>query len=83
MSKRKPLLENHPTRIKFQKLEEFANELGIGLSFNEGASTLQVHDEDYPGTVIMVEDLEGPDHGIYDFPGVFETALIKIEREKE
>ena len=65
------LKDNHPTKVKYDKLVELAEDLGISLSFTGDVCTLE--DQDQPGVRFFVEDIETGLCG--DFPHGSETKI--------
>lgn len=66
------LKESHPTMVKLAKLCEFADELGIQLSYYGMRTLLQ--DSDMPNITMYVDDIESKD-AINEFPFTFEYKI--------
>lgn len=62
---------NHPTLVKYNKLIEFADALGLHLEFDSGVCLLR--DLALPNNIFKVEDIEGGD--ITGFPHPTETKI--------
>lgn len=76
-AKRLVLKDNHPTMIRFNKLCQVADELGLRISFHGQAMVLEdLHRENLPP--LMIEDIE-EDHThtwCADFPPGTEVKLV-------
>ncbi len=66
------LKENHPTMVKFNKLYDLAEELGIKISFSIGICIIQDRGIPHLFEVRDVEDY----HGITSFPHGMETKIV-------
>ncbi len=70
----KKLTDTHPTQIKLNKLIDLAEELGISLEFDSGYCI--VTDSERPGITFKIEDIEGDEGSVYNFPPCTETKTI-------
>ena len=69
---------NHPTYQKIEKLMAYAQKLGISIDFY-GLDTT-VTDNDYPGRIYHLKDIENHDEYyqkvVNEIPAIFEYQLI-------
>lgn len=68
------LKENHPSKIKFEKLCDLADELGISIYSD---SSLYFSDKDKPDITFHIEDIESTswEKSCREFPPTFEVHL--------
>lgn len=68
------LKENHPLQVKFDRLCEVMDEMGVRLLL-DGAHLM--FEDNQTGQSAMVQDLENQDDQIGEFPPALEIRLIQ------
>jgi len=71
--------DNHPTMVKFDKLCQLADELGISLSFY-GSRTIIKDRDNEASTTVFLEDIE-TDDCVGDFPPTLEFKMVRENPE--
>jgi hypothetical protein len=71
--------DNHPTMVKFDKICQLADELGIHLSFDGRSTTIEDRDNKTP-TYVFLEDIE-TDDCVNDFPPSLEFKMVRENPE--
>lgn len=83
------LKDTHPTIVKFHKLMDFADELGLTIEFGNYSVNLYDRDRDASLPPLQISDIEGRDNVIRDFPPALDfyvwyqnPLFLKQEEEK-
>jgi hypothetical protein len=76
----KRLTTKHPTYKKFSQLAEFAEKLGLTITFRNSFG-VDIHDNEFPNTRFELQDLESTDQreAPNDFPPVMEYKIVRLE----
>lgn len=69
------LKDNHPVMVKLMKLYDFAEQLGLSISFSHNGAI--VEDRDWHGPMLKMYDIEdGANSGVDEWPPATEFKVI-------
>lgn len=70
------LTDKHPTMVKFMKVYDLMDELGLSISFHGHRTTVEDRDRDPNLPHLYLEDIESQDSPMNEFPPATEFCLI-------
>lgn len=76
ISKHLRLKENHQTMVKFNKLIDFAFNLGISVSYEPHCVIISDKDRDPKLPSLLLQDAEGDDYSVSSFPPDMDFKII-------
>ncbi len=74
--KRFLLKDEHPLMVKFRKVCDLMDELGIGIDVGRYSSSIHDTSKDAKVGEVMIEDIDHPDQCVSFFPPTFEYKLV-------